>query len=84
LVILGRKDPKPALLEMNLNQFKKTLKHMKYSSESTIDIASKFYRLCNKKQNIIYYSTNYGRKSKNNESSYVEFIEIGTTGDFTF
>ena len=69
---------------MNLNQLKKTLKHMKYSSESNIDIASKFYRLCNKKQNIIYYSINYGRKSKNNESSYVEFIEIGSTGDIIF
>ena len=78
--MLGKRHPKPILLQKDIDQIKKVLKQMKYTSKSIIVIASKFYRLCNKNQNTIYYSNLYGRKSKNNESSYVEFMEIGNKG----
>jgi len=78
--MLGKRDSKPTLLQKDIDQIKKVLKQMKYTSKSTISIVSQFYRLCNKKQSTIYYSNLYGRKSKNNESSYVEFMEIGNKG----
>ena len=77
---MGKRDPKPILLQRDIDQIKKVLKQMKYTSKSTITIASQFYRLYNKNQSTIYYSNLYGRKSKNNESSYVEFMDTGNKG----
>ena len=78
--MMGKRDPKPTLLQRDIDKVKKVLKQMKYTSKSTITITSQFYRLCNKKQSTIYYSNLYGRKSKNNESSYVEFMDTGNKG----
>jgi hypothetical protein len=78
--MMGKRDPKPILLQRDIDQIKKVLKQMKYTSKSTITIASQFYRLYNKNQSTIYYSNLYGRKSKNNESSYVEFMDTGNKG----
>ena len=60
--MLGKRDSKPTLLQKDIDQIKKVLKQMKYTSKSTISIVSQFYRLCNKKQSttitVIYMAEN--------------------------
>ena len=58
-------------------QLKEELQYLfQYSvNEKDIYCISKFYRLENKNQSIIYYSTEYDRKSKkNSQSNYVQFL----------
>jgi len=79
-IIMGRKDPHPIVFEDHKLQIIKGLQEMKLYFLDKIHVASKFYRLCNKKQCTTYYSNDYGRKSNRYESYYVEFMNVGSTG----
>ena len=80
--MLGRRDP-ILLQQENKQQIIEGLLEMElFEDIQTFKVASKFYRLENTQQGLIYYSSNYERKSKHSESHFVQFTKTHSTGNF--